>query len=208
MPTGYTAGILDGKITTFEQFATQCMRAVGATIHMREDDMDAKYKPRIPSKYHKKQIAFYKRKLKEALNITYEDICKEYKDNLSERRKSYVKYVIERRINAGVMNDMLSKVQAWQAPTPEHIEFKKFMIGQLQDTIKCDCDPTYYENEIREIDLQIEELPYIEFAQLRKERIEQAERDIEYHIEEYKAEVDRCNESNEWVETLLKSLKQ
>lgn len=40
MPTGYTAGILDNKITTFSEFALLCSRAFGATIHMREDDLD------------------------------------------------------------------------------------------------------------------------------------------------------------------------
>ncbi len=56
MPTGYTAGILDGKITTFQQFAKQCMRAFGATIHMRDDDMDAEITPRTPSDYYSKEI--------------------------------------------------------------------------------------------------------------------------------------------------------
>ena len=30
MPTGYTAGIIDGKTETFQDFEKQCMRAFGA----------------------------------------------------------------------------------------------------------------------------------------------------------------------------------
>ena len=46
MPTGYTHGIIDGDITTFEQFAERCSRAF--LIHMRDDSSDAEYKKREP----------------------------------------------------------------------------------------------------------------------------------------------------------------
>ena len=39
MPTGYTAGILEGKIKTFPEFAKICMRAFGAAIHMRDNGL-------------------------------------------------------------------------------------------------------------------------------------------------------------------------
>lgn len=42
MPTGYTAGIIDGKINTFRDFALVCVKAFGAAIHMR-DEQDVKY---------------------------------------------------------------------------------------------------------------------------------------------------------------------
>lgn len=41
MPTGYTVGIADGKITTFEQYAMTCARAFGALVMMRDDPFDA-----------------------------------------------------------------------------------------------------------------------------------------------------------------------
>jgi len=56
MPTGYTAGIINGETETFQDFAKDCMRAFGATMHMRDDDMDKDYVPRTPSDYHTKQI--------------------------------------------------------------------------------------------------------------------------------------------------------
>ena len=56
MPTGYTEGIIDGKTETFQDFAKQCMRAFGATIHMRDEDMEAEITPRTPSDYSSKEI--------------------------------------------------------------------------------------------------------------------------------------------------------
>lgn len=44
MPTGYTAGILNGTIKTFKEFATKCSRAF--MIHMRDEAHDAPYTPR------------------------------------------------------------------------------------------------------------------------------------------------------------------
>ena len=64
MPTGYTAGIIDGKTETFQEFAKQCMRAFGATIHMRDENMDKEYEPRTPSDYHTKALEEAKEKLK------------------------------------------------------------------------------------------------------------------------------------------------
>ena len=41
MPTGYTADIQDGKITTLREYALSCARAFGALIMMRDDPHDA-----------------------------------------------------------------------------------------------------------------------------------------------------------------------
>jgi hypothetical protein len=62
MPTGYTAGILDGKINTFPEFATECMKAFGACIHMRDDDISTTYRPRKVDDYYIKKIKEIKRK--------------------------------------------------------------------------------------------------------------------------------------------------
>jgi hypothetical protein len=51
MPTGYTAEILDGKVTTFREFAQKCMRAFESTIHMRDESLDKKYTSRKVEKY-------------------------------------------------------------------------------------------------------------------------------------------------------------
>ena len=52
MPTGYTNGILNGEIKTFDEFAKQCIRAFGAAIHMRDDDFNKEYEKRKPDNYY------------------------------------------------------------------------------------------------------------------------------------------------------------
>src|SRR5688572_13460567 len=63
MPTGYTAGILSGETKSFKQFAIDCMRAFGATIHMRDEPMDKPYEPRTPSEYYSKRIGELKKQI-------------------------------------------------------------------------------------------------------------------------------------------------
>ena len=46
MPTGYTAGIADGTITNFEQYALRCIRAFGATMHLRDESLEHEYEPK------------------------------------------------------------------------------------------------------------------------------------------------------------------
>jgi hypothetical protein len=78
MPTGYTAGIIDGEITTFEQFATQCSRAFGATIHMRDNPLDSPYEPRTPSQYYVNSLQSQREKLEETKTMTDEAIVQDF----------------------------------------------------------------------------------------------------------------------------------
>ena len=54
MPTGYTAGILDGTVKDFNEFAKKCSRAF--MIHLRDEPFDSEYKKREPSDYHSKNL--------------------------------------------------------------------------------------------------------------------------------------------------------
>lgn len=46
MPTGYTAGIIDGKIKDFKEFAKLCSRAF--IVHLRDEPINSEYKKREP----------------------------------------------------------------------------------------------------------------------------------------------------------------
>lgn len=56
MATGFTSGIIDGSITNFKQFATQCIRAFGATLHMRDESLDVEYTPQKVSDYYPNHV--------------------------------------------------------------------------------------------------------------------------------------------------------
>jgi len=64
--------------------------------------------------------------------------------------------------------DMLSKVRKWKPPTPDHVDLKKFMIQQLEDSIEFDCF--------------IPEMPQrLSGEEYKEQQIKKALDDIDYH---------------------------
>jgi len=89
---------------------------------------------------------------------------------------------------------MLSKVQEWKPPTPDHVDLKKFMIQQLEDSIEFDCF--------------IPEMPQrLSGEEYREQQIKKVLDDIDYHEREYAKEVNRVHERNKWLLLLRESLK-
>lgn len=203
MPTGYTAGILDGTITTFPQFAKLCMRAFGATIHLRDESLDTEYEPRVPSDYHSKEIERLKQSIIDYQNLSDAEIT-EAKNNKLEDSKQYHLEAIEKAKKAKLdINKILSKVHKWQPPTQDHVGIKEFMIDQLEKTIAFDCKTDYEDKQLIEIE---NELLNIKPSEIRKQIIEQAAKDLVYHNTENLKEIQRCEQSNKWVTDFLRSI--
>ena len=142
MPTGYTAPIYEGEEMTFEQFALRCARSFGALVSMRDEPIDAP----IPDEF--KVDAYYQKDYEEA-KAAYENFIQNPPTD-EELEKSYARYVQKETDRAQKANEeralgrkryeaMLTKVLKWEPPTPEHVNLKDFMIGQLKDSIDFDC---------------------------------------------------------------------
>lgn len=204
MPTGYTAGIISGETKTFQDFAKQCMRAFGATIHMRDENMDKEYEPRTPSDYHTKELEKLKKRL-EIVN-TYSD------DNLIELKKTELekdleyhnKRIHEIKESKLKLETFLESSVKYNAPTPEHQGIKDFMIDQIKKTIDFDCSTKYHDEKVFKISTQLSDL---NANVIRFEMIKNIQKDIDYHVKEQNAEVKRCAEYNQWVEAFLSSLQ-
>lgn len=203
MPTGYTAGIVDGKTEKFQDFAKLCMRAFGATIHMRDESMAKEYEPRIPSSYHAEALKQGKEELKKAKAFTDEKLIDIRTKELKERKKYCIKKIKETKKTKDKLEQILIKAKEFKPPTPDHEEIKKFMIEQLETTIDYDGNTSYYDKELQGIK---ESLKNIDANQIRISLIEDAKRDVAYHLKENTEEIKRCKDSNTWAEIFLKSL--
>lgn len=203
MPTGYTAGILDGKITTFPQFAKQCMRAFGAVIHMRDEDMDAEYKERTPSDYHYKEIERANQLYKDAQTLSDKQIISGKKKELEESKKYHLEKIEKEKVDRKAMNVILDEVRKWQPPTPEHTGIKDFMIDQIVKTIDFDCDSKYHTKALQKIEYQLLNL---NAESIRRDMKEKAAKDLAYHTKEHNEELKHCEKSNKWVADLLNSI--
>ena len=206
MPTGYTAGILDGKVNTFEEFATVCTRAFGATIHMRDNPMDSPYEPRTPSDYHTNSIQSKRERLEEIESMSDEKIVEDFNTQLGEDLKYHQTKMEEDKRNLEKLNSMLESAKSWVPPTEDHQPFRNFMIEQIESTIKVDGDPSYHVNKMVGIKKQMEE--GINPKEYREETIQEIKSQISYHETEYQKELVRCNDSNDWMDKFFESIKK
>lgn len=204
MPTGYTAGIVDGKINSFPEFAKQCARAFGATIHMRDEPFDKPYEPRVPSDYHQKNIESARLKLQQVQKTSDDDLLKAEMERIESEIERLKQRIKEKEAVHDRLDAMLQEVENWQPPTPKHENMKEFMIDQLKETIKFDGSTRYHHERIAELN----ERRNITADVLRQEMIAQAEWGIAYHEKGYAEEVERCEKSNQWVQDLFESLHE
>jgi len=213
MPTGYTAGILDGSIKSFKQFATTCVRAFGAAIHMRDESISKKYEPRVPDDYYMERLEEAREELQKVKDLSDAQIIKNHKKELLDEEKRYKKRIDETLEAKKKLDTILSDVHKWTPPTEEHQEFKNFMKQQLDDTIRQDGDTSYYDDELRHVQDKLrsleDEKKFEQIAtELRIRLIESAEESIESYTKRYDEEVKRCDDANKWVADLMNSIEK
>lgn len=206
MPTGYTAGIIDGEITTFEQFATQCSRAFGATIHMRDNPLDSPYEPRTPSEYYVNSLQSQREKLEETKTMTDEAIVQDFENLLNDSLKYHERELEKTKVNLGRLNSIMESAKSWVPPTEDHEGVRDYMIDQLEITIKADGDPSYHVNKIVQAKKELEE--GIDPKVYREEKIKEIEDRISYYGVEVQKELERCKQSNDWMDKFLESIKK
>ena len=203
MPTGYTEPILKGKITEFKDYAKLCMRAFGATIHMKDDYLDVEYEPRVPEKFYHEKIIELKSELDMLIKMSDEEILDKRQTEIKNDIKYHEEKLIETKENEEKLLKMLKSATTWEPPTDEHSGIKKFMIEQITETLKYDADSKWYVLEIKRLN---ELLTNINLSKVKEHYSKKLNKDIQYYIERGELEIKRVKESNKWVEQLLKSL--
>lgn len=130
MPTGYTAAVCDGEITSLRDFALLCARGMGALVTMRDDPLSAPIPDQIKpdTEYDEKMLEQAKALLVELDGLTPEE-CEqraqaEYEQLVaSNRQRKEVRDIENARLDA-----MIAKVRAWST---EADGIKQFMLEQL-----------------------------------------------------------------------------
>lgn len=206
MPTGYTAAVQDGTITELEDYALQCARAFGACVMQRDDDPSEPPKEQVESPYHKDKIKEIQNKIKNIEKMSDIKLIEYEKSSLEKNIRRYKERIVESLEQKTRYESMLDKVKAWQSPSPEHDNYKAFMIKQLEESIDFDCNNDYWEVELVKAvnDLENLENP----SKIRKNLLEDAKRDLEYHQKEAAKETERVNARNQWIRRLNESLKK
>lgn len=196
MPTGYTAAVADGKITTLPAFALRCARAFGATIDMRDDSMDAPIPEQLePSGRYRLFAEKAADKLlwlqglspieaRRAMQQEHSAAMAVWRERSFEDAKTRARY-----------QAMLAEVAAWDPPSQDHLRLKEFMLEQLQTSIKHDCGGDY------------NRMPRLKrWPEWLRDKKAETIRHIERHNTAHLEELDRVEKRNRWMQQLRVSL--
>lgn len=192
MPTGYTYPLEEREVH-LREFALRCSRAMGAMVHMRDEDTDAPPRPEKPSTYLKENLARYRSQLSEAKTMTLAQ-AKILRDAEAAEREKEKKASAERSAVLRQRYETLrAEIEAWDPPTPDHLGLKKLMLEQIAI---CQCD---YERSYE---------PYMPPPAKKwlAQRIEMLEEDVARTEADIEKEKEHLRRNNEWVEKLYASL--
>jgi hypothetical protein len=197
MASGYTYGVQSGEVTEFRDFAMRCARAFGALIEMRDSPPDAPI-PRefAPSSYHAEKIQEAALKIAALEEMDRSDMEDAAAQEYAEHLRRYNERRAQRRVHCQRYEAMLAQVKAWEPPTTDHAEMKKFMRDQLTESMKWDCDGSYDEAPER-----------LSGPVWHTEALSKAHKSLAYHREESEKERERCAARNKWVRDLRESLE-
>lgn len=198
MPTGYTAYIENGNITTGKDFLTLCCRAFGVCADMREESLSKPIPEKIePDTYYKQRYEDALLELEGAKNLTKETAINRIKLDRKNREESIIEQIKKNEEIKVKYLKVRNEVEKWVPPTSEHINLKKFALEQID---MCGHDYTdYYNKELERIHTEILPEDYI------KDYIDVCEAAVQRAKSNYEAEVQRTNERNMWLQSFRNS---
>lgn len=204
MPTGYTAFIEDGEITTGKEFLLLCSRAFGVAVDIKEEPLNIPTPMKFePNTYHKERLDEALKELNKIVDMTFEDAYEEMKmafdsekqRNLENARKSIRKNETYDRIRKEVEN--------WNPPTSEHIGIKNFALEQIdksKDSQKYIDEYLKWENkEFYGSKKTVDE--YI------REKLRSCNWNIDYHSKSWDEEVRRAADKTKFMKEFVLSLE-
>ena len=205
MPTGYTAHIEDGEITTGKEFLRLCTRAFGIAIDVKDEPLSTPTPSSFePSPFYKESYDRALKKLEEVNKMTFDEAKNQMKADYEKRISDYKAYA-ERET---AMNEKYAKVrkevEEWIPPTEEHEGLKKFALEQIDMSMtKQKYIDEYLEKSKEEFDDSDEAVQnYI------NDIVDYYQRDIERSYKSWQEELERTRSKNEWMTKFLESLEE
>ena len=120
MTTGYTAGIIDGTTKDFKDYAKSCMRAFGATMHMRDDSSSEKYREAKPSKYHIEKLENLREQKRELSKTDDTTLLDKTRKELELDYEGNLKRVKDTKNTKVKLENFLQEACCFEPPTTEH----------------------------------------------------------------------------------------
>jgi hypothetical protein len=197
MPTGYTADVANGKITDFTEYALQCARHFGACVMLRDEPLSGDIPEFEPSDHNAIALEKAEQELSQFLKLNESQRRELHENEHVECVAQADKRIAEINADRDRYEVMLSKARLYQSPSPDHDNYAKFMVSQLEESIKFDCNLGYWEEQKREVI----------FSEWQTEKREKLQRNVSYHEKANREEIERTESRNKWVRQLKESLQ-
>jgi hypothetical protein len=147
--------------------------------------------------YHAKELDRLRRELFELEKLSDADLLADEMNAIDGEVDRNTRILNDNKKLRKQYGDMLKQVKSWNPPTIEHDNLKQFMITQIEDSIKWDCNESYYDSKTYAT-------PSV--SEIRHSRWVRINKDILYHMDEYRKEVERTDKKNKWIKQLKDSL--
>ena len=196
MPTGYTAGVQDGTVTEFREYALACARAFGALIMMRDEPMDKRIPDAFkPDNTYGKWAEEKRGRLRTVEAMTLDEATAKAREEYEDAVKSWQERSERRITQRHRYEKMLREATAYVAPSAEHEGFRDFMISQLTESIEFDCRSDYDTYPVPQ-----------DGAEWRTKEIKELRRSIDSNEKQQQKEIERTAGRNRWIRQLRESL--
>ncbi|WP_203249765.1 hypothetical protein [Cysteiniphilum marinum] len=196
MPTGYTE-VLERQDLGLKDFVLRCARACGVSISLRGKPLDDGMPEKIEmDSFYPDSLATNRLALENLERMTLEEAKLLAQKEYEQQEQDYLEDLERRTILKSRCNKLLEQTEQWEPPTKKHVDLKKYVIEQLQTTLKYDC-------ELRE--RKHKKLTARQYLLKEKKEVKEYIK----HLEKRYARSKKRNEKdNQWLSDLRASLEK
>lgn len=203
MPTGYTAGIEDGRITTGKDFLRLCTRAFGVAIDLKDEPLSVPTPIKVkPDTYYKDRLEEERANLEKCKSMSFEDAKAKMIRSYADRVNMY-KRMAENSIKKNEQYAKIrAEVEAWIPPTDAHRNLKNFALEQID---VCVTKQEWIDEWLQQANEKLDDSDEA-VERFIVEQIEDCCQSVKRAEEKWKSELERVADRNSWMEKLLGSL--
>lgn len=208
MPSGYTAKVETGEISSLEEYALECVRGMGVYIEYRDDPNAPLPKRLTKNTFYNDQLIVCEREIEEWHSKPVEEVIRAFAE-VRENELRYEQKNLQGKIaSRNNYEAMLEKANAWVPPNDEYNNFKELMVEQLENSIKfdCPCPISDYEQQLLAVESilreGIKEISVEEAEKYRSRKIEDMEWAKKHYEESDQQETEKVNKRNLWLDVI------
>jgi len=195
MGTGLAHKVAENEGMTLRDTLIEATRQLGHNYGYEGPGGDDLISERDVSDYYKRKLDEAKQELAEWRAMSLDERVSKVRD-MREKDVAYHEKSAERDIAAADRLDaILEQAELWQPPTPKHEKLKEIVTKQLREAAESARDVSYIET-FRSMSVDVDDYE------------SELESKVVRYTEHWQREVQRVNETNEWLRQLREALPE